>query len=142
MSSRSVNAKKGSKKGSKKSSESNLKYLHKVKTEDIIDNKIVIHEENVIEGSRNILVKLYHKENDKIKKIIIVGKEDEFVVKITDGDKTDEKKMNKKEVKELINSMSELEFAKPYAKTMKGGHHKCGSKKNSKRGSKKHSKKH
>jgi hypothetical protein len=143
MSSRRGSIKKGSKSGSKSENKEQykLKYLHKIKTEDIIDDKIVIHEENVIEGSRNILIKLYHKEGDKIQKIIIVGKDNEFTVKIFDGSKTDEKKMNKKEVKELINSMKELEFAKSYAKTMTGGRKRKGSKKNSKKGSRKGSRK-
>jgi uncharacterized Fe-S cluster-containing radical SAM superfamily protein len=135
MSTRRGSIKKGSKEPSK------LKYLHKIKTEDIVDNKIIIHEENVIEGSKNTLIKLYHKEDNVIQKIIILGKDDEFTVKISDGSKVDEKKMNRKEVAELINSMKELAFAKPYAKTMKGGRKRKGSKKGSHKDSKKGSRK-
>jgi hypothetical protein len=123
-------------------------FIHDIKNRYVSNGKIIVHEEYVVDGSKGLLVKYYHKENDKITKVIIAGKGDEFVMKVTEDGKTEETKISKAELAKEITKNKDLKFAVEYVKSRKElsrsssrKSSKKASKKTSKKGSKKSSKK-
>jgi hypothetical protein len=126
--------------------QSNLTFLHEVRNVNIHKGKKVVHEEEVIHGPKGLKFKYYHKEDDKVDKIVGVQKEDGSYVVITTVDgKRDEKSMSKDDVIKMLTKQKHLKFALDYIKTVKGGRKpsrktsraKRTSRKGSKRGSRK-----
>jgi hypothetical protein len=134
---------------------SKLTYLHKVLNQHLKDGEVTTHEEVIMDGPKGITVKLYTKDSNGIQKISITGKDDKFVMKTINGDKKDEKHMNKDELIKELTKNKNLKFALDFAKSQKGGKQwlndtkkesmaygsKKGSKKSTKKGSKKGSRK-
>jgi len=117
-----------------------LIFLHQVSNKTIHNDKKVIHEEEVVHGPKGLKFKYYHKEGDKIQKIVGVQTADgSFVVITTVGDKKDSQTLSKDEVIKMLTKEKHLKFALDYIKNLKGG--RRGSRKVSRKGSKKGSKK-
>ena len=114
---------------------SKLTYLHKVMNQSLKDGEVTTYEEEIIDGPKGITVKLYSKSGGVIEKIRISGKDDKFIMKVTEGDKTEDTQLNKKELMEELKKNKKLKFAADFAKTQKGGswlNRAGGSKKGSK----------
>lgn len=114
-------------------------FVHKLSHTSVKDDKVEIHEEQIIKGDKGLLIKHYHKAGGKASKLVAVMKDDgSFSVRTMDGDKKDEKDMSKAEFLKLLGSDKHLKFALDYLKTMKGGARKRSRKsKGSKRRSRK-----
>lgn len=100
---------------------SKLTYLHKVMNQSLKDGEVTTYEEEIIDGPKGITVKLYSKSNGVIEKIRISGKDDKFIMKVTEGDKTEDTQLTKKELMEELKKNKKLKFAADFAKTQKGG---------------------
>ena len=88
-------------------SKKQLKYLHDIKNNTIMDGKQIIH------GDKRLLIKYYHKENDNKEKIIIVNKkEDEYIMKVTENDKVEE-------ILKELKKNKKLKFVLDYVTIMK-----------------------
>uniref|UniRef100_A0A6C0EC76 Uncharacterized protein n=1 Tax=viral metagenome TaxID=1070528 RepID=A0A6C0EC76_9ZZZZ len=126
-----------------------LSYLHDFKHTTIKDGKKVVHEEYVINGTKGLRIKYYHKENDNIEKIVVGTKGDgNYFLKTTKNkDTKTEENLSKDDLLKVLKKDKSLDFALDYIKKeMKGGSRKTSrktkksSKKSSKKGSKKGSK--
>jgi len=129
---------------SKKGSKSSLTFLHEKTFKQVKDNKVIINEESVIDGTKGLTFKLYQKEDDKKKKFIGKSKDDgTYELIIIDGDKKEVLNFTNKELLEFVKKNPELEFVHTYLKTRKlsGGKKGYKLKSNSKRGSRKGTKK-
>ena len=127
---------------------SNLKYLHKVLNQSLKDGVSETYEESIIDGPRGVTIKLYKKDATGVERILIVGTDNKYTMKTKNGDKEDEKTLDKDGLMDEIKKNKSLKFAAEFAKTQKGGKlftklfgGKKPSKKSSKSGSKKVSKK-
>ena len=110
----------------------NLTFLHEVRTVNIHNGSKVVHEEEVIHGSKGLKFKYYHKEGEKIEKIVGVQKEDgSFIIITTVDGQRDESSMSKEDVIKMLTKQKHLKFALDYIKTVKGG--RKASKKTSKK---------
>jgi hypothetical protein len=118
---------------------SKLTYLHKVMNQSLKDGEVTTYEEEIIDGPKGITVKLYSKSNGVMERIRISGKDDKYVMKVTEGDKTEETHLNKKELMEELKKNKKLKFAADFAKTQKGGSwlNRAGSSKKGSKSSKK-----
>ena len=132
---------------------SSLTYLHKVLNESLKNGEKTTYEEVIIDGPKGVTIKMFSKDKNGAERISISGSNDKFVMKVMDGDKTEEKTLSREEVIAEIKKNKKLkfavDFAKEFAKSQKGGAwdwlerpKKRGSKKGSKKGSKRGSKKH
>ena len=123
---------------------SNLKFLHKVLTQSLKDGVSETYEESIIDGPRGITIKMFKKDSSGVERILIVSKDDKFIMKTKKGDKEDEKTLTKDDLMTELSKNKSLKFAAEFAKTQKGGKlfgGRKGSKKSSKKASKKSSKK-
>ena len=124
------------------------KEMHNVVEKYVKDGKVVVHEEYAIHGDKGTTIKFYHKENDKIMKVIVIKKAEGYFMKSTVDGKTSEKeKLTKDELLDELKKHKELKFAIDFVKSAKlsrassrKGSRK-GSRKMSRKGSKKSSKK-
>ena len=117
-------------------SKSKLNYLHKVMNQFIKNDEVTTYEEVIIEGPKGITIKMYSKDKNGIEKIVISGSGDKFNMKIMEGDKKEEKTLNKTELMEELKKNKKLKFAADFTKTQKGGTWLARTKKGSKKGSK------
>ena len=118
----------------------NLNYLFKNFQQTVKDGKATTFEEIVLDGPRGISIKYYSKSGSEVEKIVIYGKDDEYKMKTSDGEKV----LTKSELVAELKSNKKLKFAADFAKTLKGGSRDNknvaeggGSKKSSKKSSKK-----
>jgi hypothetical protein len=121
----------------------NTKEMHSVSEKYVKDGKVVVHEEFAIHGEKGLTIKFYHKENDKIMKVVIVKKAEGFSVKMTMDGKTEESTLSKDELIKELKKHKQLKFALDFiekAKMSRASSRK-GSRKGSKRGSRKMSRK-
>lgn len=101
---------------------SSIEYLHESSHSSIIDGKMETHEEKIIEGKKGILIKLFDKKNDKQTKIVLAGKDDKYILKIVDGDKKEEKDLDKNGFLNELKTNKKLAFAADFLKKkQKGG---------------------
>ena len=111
---------------------SEIKYLHNKIHKQIDNGKIVIDEEYVRDGDKKGLsVKYYHKENDKVLKIVVYVKDNEYHIKKTEDNQTDDVVVDKKNLIKELKKLG-LNFALKYIESMKGG-----ARKNSRKSSRK-----
>ncbi len=135
---------------------SSVNFLHSSINKHVEGDKRETNEEFIIHGSKGFTAKYYHKDSKQEIRIVVIQKDNKYIVKTKVGDKVDEKTLDSKAdvVKELAKH-KEAKFIVDYlskAKTLsragsrkgskkqKGGSKKS-SKKSSKKGSKKGSKK-
>jgi hypothetical protein len=110
------------------------------------DGEVSTYEEIIMDGPKGITVKLFNKDKNSVEKIVISGKDDKFTMRTMDGDKKDEKSLNRDELMNELKKNKKLKFAADFVKTQKGGdwldlaRSVKGTKRGSKRGSKKGSK--
>jgi hypothetical protein len=128
-------------------SKKTLNFKHEIKQTSIKDGDVEIYEEVIMDGSKGLTIKYFHKNKKETNRILIYGSKDEYTMKTQTGDVKDDKKLTKSEMTKEVEKNKKLAFAKDYVKTQKGGAvgKKSGSKKSGskKSGSKKHgSKKH
>jgi len=124
-----------------------LKFLHKVLNESLKNGVRETYEEQIIEGPRGITIKMFKKDASGVERILIVGKDDSYKMKIQHGEKKNEKDLTLKEMLSELKNNKALKFAVEFSKTQKGGKlfggrskSKQSSKKTSKRSSKRSSK--
>ena len=125
-------------------SKSNIKYLHEVKTKQVKDGVVEVHEEFVIDGDKGLTINYYHKDSAGIEKINIKGSGDQFVMKVIVGEQKEEKNLSRAELVKEVGKNKKLSFAKDHVSKAQSRSHsrpKSGSKKGSKKGSRKGSKK-
>ena len=113
-----------------------LLFENKKRHIDIKGQKSNVHEEYFVKGDRGVMIKYYHKDKDGIEKILIVGRDDKFILKTMNGDNTDEKTITKDELVKEVSKNKKLAFAKELINEVQ-----LGGKKRSRKGSKKVSKK-
>ena len=116
------------------------KEMHSVNEKYVKDGKVVVHEEFAIHGEKGLTIKFYHKENDKIMKVVIVKKSEGFSVKMTMDGKTEESTLTKADLLKELKKHKQLKFAVDFIESAKGLA-RSGSRKGSKKGSKKGSRK-
>ena len=87
---------------------SNLTYLHKVINQSVKNGEAVTYEETIKDGPKGITVIYFSKSKSGVEKISITGKDDKFLMKTIDGDKKDEKHINKKELLEELKKNKKL----------------------------------
>jgi hypothetical protein len=120
------------------------KFLHEVNEKQVKDGKVMVHEELIIHGDKGVTMKFYHKENDKIMKVVIVKKPEGYLLKTVMDGKADESTMSKSDLLKEVKKHKQLKFildylesAKDLARPVKRGSRKAGSRKSgSKKGSK------
>ena len=104
---------------------SKITYLHEVKNQLLVNGKKRVHEEYIIDGPKGITIKYFYKEENKdtniMEKILITGKDNEFIMKTIVQDKKEEMKLNKSELLNELNKNKKLKFANEFALTQKGG---------------------
>ena len=108
---------------------SKITYLHREIHEKIVDGKRTIHEEMIIDGPKGLTFKLYIKNGEKETKISGIKKNGDFIVNVKKGDKKETVTLDRKEFLEMLKKEKELDFAKKYIETLKGGARKedgCG----------------
>lgn len=97
---------------------------HSTVTKHIANGKVTIHEEQVVDGDRGMLVKYYHKEDGSQEKIIIAGRGGKYIMKTTIGSaETDQKELSYEEVLKTVSKEKKLKFAKDFVESysQKGG---------------------
>lgn len=143
-----------SKKSDTKTSSKKLpNYLYNNASSKLVDSFIEKTEEYIIDGEKGIIIKYYHVDKTKLKKVMIKSlSKDTFIYKIKQGKnksdiKEDVKNVTKDELLKIVKSDKDLDFASSFFKTAKGGawldgalSRKKPSKKRSKKTSKKKSK--
>lgn len=118
------------------------KFLHEVNEKQVKDGKVMVHEELIIHGDKGVTMKFYHKENDKIMKVVIVKKPEGYLLKTVMDGKAGESTMSKADLLKEVKKHKQLKFiqdylesAKDLARPVKRGSRKAGSRKGSKKGS-------
>jgi hypothetical protein len=77
---------------SQSKSNSNLTYLHKVMTQNLVDGVVVTHEEAIIDLSKGISIKYFSKNKNGQEKITIYQKDGVYTMKTDiNGEKSDKK---------------------------------------------------
>lgn len=71
----------------------------------------IIHEEYAIKGTKGLTIKYFHKDNKYIDKIIIFSKNGEYVMRTTEGDKSNETILSKDELLKLLAKDRRIKFA-------------------------------
>ncbi len=119
------------------------KFLHEVNEKQVKDGKVMVHEELIIHGEKGVTMKFYHKESDKIMKVVIVKKPDGYLMKTVMDGKAAESTISKADLVKELKKHKQLKFildyiesAKDLARPVKRGSRKAGSRKGSKKGSK------
>jgi hypothetical protein len=100
---------------------SELTYMFKNSQSEMKNGEMTSYEEEVLNGSKGVTVKMFKKEGSTLEKIKITGKDDKYVmVTIIDGDKK-EVSMNKSEFVAEVKKNKKLKFATDFLKTQMGG---------------------
>ncbi len=127
---------------------SSVNFLHSSINKHVEGDKRETSEEFIIHGSKGFTAKYYHKDSKQEVRIVVIQKDNKYIVKTKIGDKADEKTLDSKaEVIKELGKHKEAKFIVDYlskAKSLSRGGSRKGSKKQkggSKKGSKKTSKK-
>ena len=118
-----------------------LNYLHKVLNETLKNGVREAYEETIIDGPKGLTIKMFKKDAKNTTKILITGKNDNFKMRIQEGENKTEKDLSLKDLLSELKSNKALKFAADFAKTQKGGKLLGGSLTGGRRASKKTSKK-
>jgi len=104
----------------------NAKYLHTVSNVDIADGEKTIYEETITEREDGmVILKYFLKNKSGWEKIVIVGKDDDYKMKIMDNKgRKDESTLSKSELKKFVGKDKNLKFAKKFVDS-KGGKRRC-----------------
>jgi hypothetical protein len=98
-------------------------FLHEINQKKIDGDKIEVHEENIIKGSRGLSFKYYHKDNNQ--KVKIQGRQNDDgtwdLITIMDDKREEKKKLSKNDLMKEIEKYKYLKFVSDYLKTQKAG---------------------
>ena len=110
-----------SKKAPKKGSKSNLTHLHRRKSSDLKNGKIITVEEDVIDGPKSgISFKYFKRDGDKTEKYQAKQNDDgTFTLTIIKDGKVDSQRVSKSDLLKTINKVKELDFAHKYIASTK-----------------------
>jgi hypothetical protein len=111
---------------------SDIKFLHDKRNVSISNGHKIVHEEYVIDGSKGVMIKFYHKEGDEFNKVTIKALEDgtyRFISSSNNEDKREEI-MSKKDLLKELNKSKMMKFAVEYLEKQKGGYSKYNNSEN------------
>jgi hypothetical protein len=85
-------------------------YLHRSKSTNVVNGKKVINEEDIYDSPKGLTMKHYCKSGDDVEKMVVVKKDDGYVIKVVKDGKKQEYKYDDEELYNLLRTDNKFRF--------------------------------